>query len=599
MPPLAENLLSLITESRIDRYIQMLPKREVFPFLSDEKYEALSSWFTNQTHAVVDDFKREDRVIWLLRLLLYTKYLSLGSRTEEFKGLADKLLSRLREKSGDPHLTFQTFDMQSLMTRLKHFLALPIPAIQNFVFTWQNPRTVIQDFSAFEKDWQEKRGRFINSGAVGKNVEAILQFPDGWTWFNLKQDGCSAEANAMGHCSTGGNPGDINLSLREPSSFKREDGWKPHLTFIWNETTGLLGEMKGPKNSKPKPELFKYIVPLLRLDMIKGINPDLGGGYNPENNFKFFDLPEDVQEELYKEKPALAPASYLLRKEGLTDNSLEEINKILKEESIMPVTRLSESDVLYHDDTVSVYELDSVKEAIDLLFHKINSSVRDMMNAYLSDSFLEREGHHLAYLNTKLITDFLDKVFDEAPEILEELREDTEQDDVLKYIESESDDLSTALYFLANYAYFVGYTENAKDQFLKAVESWVDGLPIKDQGFTFYLMFHDEDLEEPLFERSCFIGISIKDLCDIIDNRTYLQEVAHQGRNIYSKKNIPLCSSGIENVGAKRFSHNNVTGFKYESAFDFFKKNYRDVLAKGMNALIRGKKIEVWRNEII
>ena len=107
----------------------------------------------------------------------------------------------------------------------------------------------------------------------------------------------------MDHC---GNrfrqTGDLLLSYRTP--VKTDDGisWIPRLTFVLNTKIGMLGEMKGYKNQKPSSKYHDVIIALLKHPMVKGIR---GGGYEPQNNFKMDDLPNDIVMELVQEKPGL------------------------------------------------------------------------------------------------------------------------------------------------------------------------------------------------------------------------------------------------------------------------------------------------------
>lgn len=107
----------------------------------------------------------------------------------------------------------------------------------------------------------------------------------------------------MGHCGNGsGNHGETILSLREVVDRGGRTLLRPCLTFILNTNTGNLGEMKGRGNSKPAAKYFPYIEALLELDIVQGI---LGGGYMPENNFDFYELPQASQKKILAKKPAL------------------------------------------------------------------------------------------------------------------------------------------------------------------------------------------------------------------------------------------------------------------------------------------------------
>jgi len=139
-----------------------------------------------------------------------------------------------------------------------------------------------------------------------KNLKPMIKFPDGSAWFNLDKPFCQEEGTSMGHC---GNSASYNeyedtiFSYRSPHQHKTSESggyWIPHLTFIYNQRTGMLGEMKGYGNQKPRKKYHNVIKALIMDDKIKGI---VGGGYMPESNFSVWDL--DDAEEMVKKKPLL------------------------------------------------------------------------------------------------------------------------------------------------------------------------------------------------------------------------------------------------------------------------------------------------------
>ena len=191
--------------------------------------------------------------------------------------------------------------------------------VQNLAFDpAMTPRDLHNELQKIETDWLEtlkddKRAiqhggsmTDMDSGEVGdwkELYDVMMEFEDGGCWFNLNRSHCEKEGESMGHC---GNKADFDenetiYSYRTPS--KDKDGyWIPHLTFIYNNMTGLLGEMKGYGNKKPSEKYHNVIEALITSPWVKeGIR---GGGYLPEENFSVWDL--DNAEELIKKKPLLA-----------------------------------------------------------------------------------------------------------------------------------------------------------------------------------------------------------------------------------------------------------------------------------------------------
>jgi len=133
------------------------------------------------------------------------------------------------------------------------------------------------------------------------DFNTFIEFPDGSAWFNLNREFCKDEGKSMGHCgnTAGHKTDDTILSYRTPNPHK-PGYFTPHLTFIYNEHTHMIGEMKGYGNQKPNKKYHEVIKTLILDDRIKGI---AGGGYLPEENFSVWDL--DDAPELVKKKPLL------------------------------------------------------------------------------------------------------------------------------------------------------------------------------------------------------------------------------------------------------------------------------------------------------
>ena len=134
-----------------------------------------------------------------------------------------------------------------------------------------------------EHTWRQGNG----ARYVEPQGKPVVDFGDGWGWFDLGRSACKKEGAALGHC---GNTGDRHeddriLSLRKIVKVGDKTFHEPALTFINNH--GWLGEMKGRANSKPAESYHKRIVELLKHPDIKGM---IGAGYMPENNFHFDDL---------------------------------------------------------------------------------------------------------------------------------------------------------------------------------------------------------------------------------------------------------------------------------------------------------------------
>ena len=175
------------------------------------------------------------------------------------------------------------------------------------------PLQALEEWKNIEDDWlqqlkDEERSIFHpNYKYQPENtLKPMIKFPDGSAWFNLDKQFCQEEGSSMGHCGNTAsyNEEDTIFSYRSPHLHKTSESgehWIPHLTFIYNQETGMLGEMKGYGNQKPRKKYHEVIKTLIMDDRIKGI---AGGGYLPESNFSVWDL--DDAQELVEKKPLLS-----------------------------------------------------------------------------------------------------------------------------------------------------------------------------------------------------------------------------------------------------------------------------------------------------
>lgn len=217
--------------------------------------------------------------------------------------------------------------LRRLEDKLRHFMGIDCPQIQNYRFGNQSPLTIIQTFEAFEAEWKKARsGEMKDDGA-----ELLIRFPDGMAWYDSKKPKCPDEGDAMGHCGNqyGWKEGDTILSLRRKMSGSRV---RPSLTFILDKD-GYLGETKGRENAKPNQKYHSHILALLLNPIVKGIK---GGGWQPENNFEMKDLTDADREALFKARPDFQPALIYFKEHGCDDKfrlkALKEIEGQMDEE---------------------------------------------------------------------------------------------------------------------------------------------------------------------------------------------------------------------------------------------------------------------------
>jgi hypothetical protein len=151
----------------------------------------------------------------------------------------------------------------------------------------------------------------------------------GFYWTDLETNNSDEECNRMGHCGRTSSYNTI-YSLRETRRINEQYTVnKSHLTAAVGSSDGIIYQMKGPKNSKPKEEFHPYIVDLIiNEENIQGF----GSEYDSSSDFKITDLPETDIKKIYDSRPELFNTRQLKRqlvKMGILDSSqYQEIDMI-------------------------------------------------------------------------------------------------------------------------------------------------------------------------------------------------------------------------------------------------------------------------------
>jgi hypothetical protein len=173
-----------------------------------------------------------------------------------------------------------------------------------------------------QKQWHDSLG--VGEGKINyiENAPILIDFRnedgEGYYWADLNVKNSPEECERMGHC--GRSSYGYLYSLR---SDKKLPGGKfkinkSHVTASIG-TDGILYQMKGPRNEKPKEEFHKYIQPLFYLLGGGGEEDDyliqgFGTEYGTQQDFKLTDLPNQTIRELYSNRPELFNTRSLQRK---------------------------------------------------------------------------------------------------------------------------------------------------------------------------------------------------------------------------------------------------------------------------------------------
>jgi hypothetical protein len=206
--------------------------------------------------------QKQDHIVWYLRWV--RAILASWTVPPEPNDPQYPAYEKLRKGLKNDISMVGNMNVQGVRDLLEHYFSMPIPEIQDRVLKGETPGQLFAQFQRAEDEWKSSRRSLM----VPKEQDKIvLQFPDGWAWFELPRAYCSEEAQAMGHCGNEpekGNPRQHILSLRQPRQVGTKTWWEPHATAILN-LNGFIGEFKGKQNNKPVPRLHPYIVELLKL----------------------------------------------------------------------------------------------------------------------------------------------------------------------------------------------------------------------------------------------------------------------------------------------------------------------------------------------
>ena len=176
----------------------------------------------------------------------------------------------------------------------------------------------LKELLSKSKEWHDSLG--VGQGKINFVEEnpIIKDFRDeegnGFYWVDLQTKNSPEECDRMGHC--GRSSFGYLYSLREVKPLNNNYKLnKSHLTAAIG-ADGVMYQLKGPKNSKPKDEFHQYILPLFYLDNEDGepLVQGFGTEYASEQDFKLSDLPETVIRELYQNRPELFKGRSIQRK---------------------------------------------------------------------------------------------------------------------------------------------------------------------------------------------------------------------------------------------------------------------------------------------
>ena len=179
----------------------------------------------------------------------------------------------------------------------------------------------LDELAKKSKEWHDSLG--LGEGDINyiEKNEIIKDFRDengnGFYWADLNTKDSKEESERMGHCGRSSYGYIYSLRETKPINNKYTIN-RSHLTTAIG-TDGIMYQLKGPKNSKPKEEYHQYILPLFYVLGGEGEEDDylvqgFGTEYASQQDFKLTDLPEEVIRNLYQNRPELFEGRSMQRK---------------------------------------------------------------------------------------------------------------------------------------------------------------------------------------------------------------------------------------------------------------------------------------------
>jgi hypothetical protein len=382
-------------------------------------------------------------------------------------------------------------DLLNKLTKIPRADREYLQSIMDWVRVGLNGRlNQYQDLSFLElynksKEWHDSLN--LGQGEINyvENNPVVVDFRKedgtGFYWADLETNESDEECDRMGHCGRTARGNNL-YSLREVinlpgGKFKLN---KSHLTAsIGND--GVLYQLKGPKNSKPKEEFHSYILPLFFVLGGDGEEDDylisgFGSEYASDLDFKITDLPDETIKQLYSDRPELFE-SYSLRKK-LKELGLIEI-KPLENFKL----KISPDDISRYVDGDWVFSnrrwVDSngqKRERRIYFFEVLLTDPWDLWDNYHSGDWKSSLNYHVNDENAKKIRSYLLGLSENPSE-----HEDSSTETLIDELD-EDGNVVGALLSAENDAESDDYVNSLQDHLKDLLETYGNVLSLNDEG---------------------------------------------------------------------------------------------------------------------
>jgi hypothetical protein len=368
-----------------------------------------------------------------------------------------------------------------------------------------------QEIYEKQKKWHDDLN--VGEGEINyiENAPILIDFRkdgEGFYWADLNVKYSPVECERMGHC--GRSRYGYLYSLR---SDKKLPGGKfrinrSHVTASIG-TDGILYQMKGPKNEKPKEEFHKYIQPLFYLLGGGGEEDDyliqgFGTEYAAQQDFKLTDLPDQTIKELYRNRPELFNTRGLQRKLG--EMGIVEVEP-LQTTFTLEIDPKDVGDYLSGDYVYRTYGSKQTQNIKRVYFYEaiMSEYANDMWGSFLDDCKSALD-FYIDSTNEKEIEEMINNWADKEGI---ELDEDMNIEDIIEeygendYIDEIKDALNDSLQMAASDSYVKYLRDCIKDaleEYGNVYEFTKDKIKIQIDLKDFN--FNEDELDE--YYENCF-----------------------------------------------------------------------------------------------
>jgi len=362
----------------------------------------------------------------------------------------------------------------------------------------------------------------------------------GFYWVNLNTNDSREECNRMGHCGRTNSNNSV-YSFRETKKLK--DNYtinKSHLTAAIENGTGIMYQLKGPKNSKPKEIYHPYIVDLiLNTNIINGF----GSEYDASTDFSINDLSDDQIVKIYQAKPEIFNMYKLKRKLkelGLIDELA--LRNVIFNYNFEPeyVSGLVDGDWVVHtrkniyggvDKVYFIEHLlsDDFFSDLDYFDNDWESSLEYYVNDYNEQTIID-------YLKNKAGADYDPDM--STKDLIQKYDDDDEIKDRINYTYSD----------LANSSYY----DYAIKQLKNALSEYGEVLKLDNTGATIKIDLNDitKNLSDSQIFMNWFISDELYEKCDE-DAECIFNEIL---RDYYEKPRFYLDDRWSPDIDEKEYN---------------------------------------------